>query len=234
MTPAAILEHDGLKQPIKEWALDYGITPAIIIARLERGMTIADAITTPMKTGYRGQKLVSRDMETFIASNARRAAPKPSKPSKPSKPNGPRAKSGHTYTHDGKTLTVKEWSELTGLKTGTIRLRIHSGWSFDRVFAPKVAKPKQVKIAKPKRCVTGMTRAELVAAAERVGVKPGTIWSRMDRGWTLERALSEPCGPNNGKSREPGVVSDFAPSEGTGAGSTLQERPNLTFSGNDA
>ncbi|MDZ7874359.1 MAG: hypothetical protein U5N27_15240 [Rhizobium sp.] len=55
MTPASILEHDGISQSITEWALDYGITPAIIIARLERGMSIADAITTPMKTGYRGQ-----------------------------------------------------------------------------------------------------------------------------------------------------------------------------------
>lgn len=228
MTPATILEHDGIKQPIKEWALDYGITPAIIIGRLERGMSTADAITTPMRTGYRGQKLVSRDMETFIASNARRAA------HEPSKPNGPRGKTGHTYTHDGKTLTVKEWSELTGLQTGTIRLRIRSGWPSDRVFAPKITKPKPVKVAKPKRCVTGMTRAELVAAAERVGIKPGTVWSRMDRGWTLERALSEPCGPNNGKSRGPGVVSDFALSRETGGRGTFQETPNLTFSGNDA
>ena len=44
MTPATILEHDDIKQPIVEWALDYGITPAIIIGRLERGMSIADAI----------------------------------------------------------------------------------------------------------------------------------------------------------------------------------------------
>lgn len=66
MTPATILEHDGIKQPIKEWALDYGITPAIIMGRIERGQTIADAITTPMKIGFRGQKLASRDMEAFI------------------------------------------------------------------------------------------------------------------------------------------------------------------------
>lgn len=57
MTPETILDHDGIQQPILEWALDYGITPAIIIGRLERGLSIADAITTPMKTGFRGQRL---------------------------------------------------------------------------------------------------------------------------------------------------------------------------------
>lgn len=57
MTPETILEHEGIQQPIIEWALDYGITPAIIIGRLERGISIADAITTPMKTGHQRQRL---------------------------------------------------------------------------------------------------------------------------------------------------------------------------------
>lgn len=57
MTPETILEHDGIQQPIIEWALDYGITPTIIIGRLGRGMSIEAAITTPMKTGYHGQRL---------------------------------------------------------------------------------------------------------------------------------------------------------------------------------
>lgn len=71
MTPETILEHDGTSQPIIEWALDYGITPSIIIARLERGLSIADAITTPMQTGFRGQRLRSPDVEAFIRGNAK-------------------------------------------------------------------------------------------------------------------------------------------------------------------
>lgn len=70
MTPATILEYDGISQPITEWALDYGITPAIIIGRLERGEAIANAITTPMQLGHRGQRLNSPSIEAFIRSNA--------------------------------------------------------------------------------------------------------------------------------------------------------------------
>ncbi|MCZ7930828.1 hypothetical protein O9X90_00745 [Agrobacterium leguminum] len=66
MTPETILEHDGIQQPVIEWALDYGITPAIIIGRLERGVAVSDAITIPMRTGFCGQRLRSPDMEALI------------------------------------------------------------------------------------------------------------------------------------------------------------------------
>lgn len=52
------LTFDGTTQPISEWALDYGITPAVIIARLERGLSIEEAITKPMVVA-RGQRLPS-------------------------------------------------------------------------------------------------------------------------------------------------------------------------------
>lgn len=34
-----------------------------------------------------------------------------------------------TYTHNGETLTVREWAERTGLHAGTIRARLRSGAS---------------------------------------------------------------------------------------------------------
>jgi hypothetical protein len=159
MTPATILEHEGIRQSITEWALDYGITPAIIIARLERGMNIADAITAPMKIGHRGQRLPIFSRKQ----NDRRRQYRP-----PSY--------ARTYTYDGKTLTAHEWSLLTGIKQSTLASRIRKGWSIDRALT----------------------------------------FSR-DR-----------------RRRKPGVPSNFAPFEGTGAGRTVQETPNITFSGNDA
>jgi hypothetical protein len=45
------LPHDGIVQPVIEGALDYGITPAIIVSRTEHGMSIAGAMSTRMKTG---------------------------------------------------------------------------------------------------------------------------------------------------------------------------------------
>lgn len=40
-------------------------------------------------------------------------------------------------THNGRTLTVTEWSDLTGICTGTIFVRLHKGWSVsDALFTP--------------------------------------------------------------------------------------------------
>ncbi|MGK9053127.1 hypothetical protein [Neorhizobium petrolearium] len=113
MTPATILEHDGVRQSITEWALDYGITPAIIIARLERGMTMADAITMPMKVGFRGQRLP-------IFSNTQVAIAAPS-----------RANLAKLYTFNGKTLTATEWAGIAGIKLKTFHSRLRKGWTFD-------------------------------------------------------------------------------------------------------
>ncbi len=72
--------------------------------------------------------------------------------------------------------------------------------------------------------------------AREYGLVTGTIRTRLKLGWPLEDALRKP--PNQMGKRahrpRPGVVLDFVLSEGTGAGSTSQETPNITFSGNDA
>lgn len=50
-----MLTHDGITQPVTEWALDYGIYPNVITDRLARGWTIDRAITTPMIVAPRQQ-----------------------------------------------------------------------------------------------------------------------------------------------------------------------------------
>ncbi len=177
MTPATILEHDDIKQPVTEWALDYGITPAIIIGRLERGETIADAINTPMHVGHREQKLASHDMEKFITQNMARW-----KRERGLQHRNIKRRTGvepKTYTFDGKTLSITEWSAHTGLLATTIR-------------------------------------------------------SRLWKGWDIASALSLPVDRHGNRQHEPGVVSDLSAFAGTGAGSTVQETPNITFSGIDA
>jgi hypothetical protein len=57
MTPDTKLEFNGVKQPISEWALDYGIMPVVIIGRIRRGWNVEDAITTPMTLPYHGYRL---------------------------------------------------------------------------------------------------------------------------------------------------------------------------------
>jgi hypothetical protein len=87
--------------------------------------------------------------------------------------------------------------------------------------------------------------------AEEYTINPGTIRTRLQMGWGLENALRTPV-KNMGRrahknvlyetfretrviaSLDRGVVSDFEPPKGTGAGSTAQENRNITFSGIEA
>ncbi|OCP17021.1 MULTISPECIES: hypothetical protein [unclassified Ensifer] len=151
MTPATILDHDGIGQPITEWALDYGITPAIIIGRLERGATIADAITTPMQIGLGTQRLPIFSPEQLPASRRK----------------------GTSYWVNGVSKTLTEWAAHVGISRTAFLVRLGR-----------------------------MPIEEAVALAPR---------SKTAR-------------------KHPGVVLDFTPSKGTGAGKALEERPNLTFS----
>lgn len=159
MTPATILEHDGIKQPITEWALDYGITPSIIIGRLERGSNTADAITKPMHVGHHSQRLPIYSHEKL------RAGPQPAQRKRPQK-----------HTVGDMSLTLGEWAAHLGITYAALCQRIHS-------------------------------RGSVEAAV--LGVQPRPR-------------------------KRPGVVSDLPERAGTGAGRTLQETPNITFSGIEA
>ena len=212
-----LLRFEGVEQSITEWALDYGITPGIIIARLERGMTIPDAITTPMKVGHRGQRLpiFSRKQHNTSATmprpkpqGAARAARPPCEPR--ARPVAGRPHNAKPIEHDGLSLTVREWSKLCGVPFNTIYQRLRLGWATDDALTPGDGRSRYGN------------RALL---ARKAGIDPRTVDSRMRRGWTLEQALThEPC-----KGKRPGVSSDFERPKGTGGGSTAQETPNLSF-----
>ena len=62
--------------------------------------------------------------------------------------------------------------------------------------------------------------------AEASGIPAGTIHKRITLGWTIEQAVVTP----SLKQRRAGVVSNLAAFEGTGAGTVLQEMPEITFS----
>lgn len=213
MTPATILKHDGISQSITEWALDYGITPGIIIARLERGTPIADAITTPMKVGHHCQRL---PVFSSMQKKNRAVAASPRAPRKRlARPDG-KPHNAKLIEHDGISLTVREWSARTGVPMGRIYDRLHRGWTFADAIAARDMRTSKQTSPKPDT---------------KHIVSPRTVESRVRRGWPLELAMTEPPGARMGRyaRRGPGVVSDFEPFEGTGAGSTAQETPNLSF-----
>lgn len=43
--------------------------------------------------------------------------------------------------HDGKKLTVTEWAKLLGIKSHTIRIRLHNKWEISKVLNPYPFKP---------------------------------------------------------------------------------------------
>ncbi|WP_020187106.1 hypothetical protein [Methylopila sp. 73B] len=45
-----ILTHEGITQPVEEWALDYGIPSETIRKRIGRGWPVAEAIEIPVLT----------------------------------------------------------------------------------------------------------------------------------------------------------------------------------------
>lgn len=49
------------------------------------------------------------------------------------------AKNNRYYTHDGKTLILKDWARLVGIDYHTVFCRINRGWSFeDAITVPKM------------------------------------------------------------------------------------------------
>ena len=51
------LTIDGDTRPLSEWSAMYNIGPKTILYRLKRGMSHAEAITTPLQTGKKRSKL---------------------------------------------------------------------------------------------------------------------------------------------------------------------------------
>ncbi|MEP7453299.1 hypothetical protein [Phyllobacterium sp. SB3] len=202
MTPATMLTYDRIEQPIVEWALDYGITPEIIIGRLERGMSIADAITTPMKVGHRGQRLPIYSRKQMAREKKRKTAS--------------RLRYRQKHTVNGHCLTLHEWANELGITYNALCVRMNKHGSLAAAVSFK-------------RGRNPMSRAEL---AREGGVEPRTVESRLRRGWPLELAMAEPPFSRMGRHAHgrPGVSSNFAPSKGTGGGSALQDSPEITFS----
>lgn len=65
------------------------------------------------------------------------------------------------------------------------------------------------------------TRYLLTELAEMSGIDRPALRARLGNGWSLEQAV---CIPSI-EQRRAGVVMNFPPFEGTGAGSTAQETP---------
>ncbi|MDE4096672.1 hypothetical protein [Phaeobacter gallaeciensis] len=107
---------------------------------------------------------------------------------------------------------------------------------------PKEAKPKRVAPAAKPLTYNGTTLTTQ-QWADRTGLTVTQIYSRLNQGWTVERALTQPVilrkrNHNSGwgstgetvVAHGPGVGSNFRKCEGTGGGRSAQDRPKISFS----
>ncbi|WP_127966004.1 hypothetical protein [Agrobacterium sp. RS6] len=250
MTPETILEHDGIQQPVIEWALDYGITPAIIIARLERGLSIADAITTPMKIGHQHQRLpifsntqVNAKPEAVVEKHTANGETKTtaewaayigvSKPTldkwlsnltiEQAIAHGEKSKTTRPnalHTYEGQSKTLTEWAAYIGVEIGTLYGRLRTMTLAEALAMP----PVKGRVAKL-HTINGESKtfAEWCAVHGKVKSTVANLMKR--RGLTLGEALIEDDPTNTA----PGVSDDLVAGLGTGAGRSVQENPEIIF-----
>lgn len=127
------------------------------------------------------------------------------------------------YRYNGKLYSMDQLADMAGVKPSAMYQRIHAyGYSVpEAVEAGKVASGSLAY----RHTYAGHTLT-LRQWAERVGIPQMTLAGRIHRGWTLEQAL---CIPTV-QQRRAGVVFNFPPFEGTGAGSTSRESAQIDFS----
>lgn len=131
------------------------------------------------------------------------------------------------YSYRGQQLTLVELAALAGVNRNAMYARIHSyGFTVDRAVET-VGNLRGGH--KPNWITFEGTTHTLHEWARLANLDPNTLNWRLSNGWTVEQALTVPTV----EQRRRGVVSNFDVSSGTGAGSTAQETPEITFSDED-
>lgn len=97
--------------------------------------------------------------------------------------------SNHYLTYNGKTQTIQEWSEQTGITYNTISRRIKNGWSVKRTLTTPVDdRFRAVMITH-----NGKTQSCRQWSHE-LGLSNNAVRNRIMRGWTTEQAVTLPAG----------------------------------------
>lgn len=89
---------------------------------------------------------------------------------------------------DGKTQTVSEWAEESGIKPATLRQRlVESDWSIERALTQPVDPLNRRKFYE----YNGITKS-LSEWARDAGLDMKLLWARLKAGWDFEDAITRP------------------------------------------
>jgi hypothetical protein len=89
-------------------------------------------------------------------------------------------------TFNGVSACLSEWEEITGIKHGTIRRRIKNGWSIEDALSVNVDRKAHQK----KLIEHNGLKLSLTEWAEKISISKITLKTRLNRGWSLDRALN--------------------------------------------
>ena len=99
------------------------------------------------------------------------------------------------YTHNGKTLTMREWSLLSGLDTMVIKMRLHNGWSFQKAISTPNLRYRYeldgmlLSLNDLAEMAPHLTKDGLEARLKRMSVKDAISLPRLKT-----RSMNSPCG----------------------------------------
>ena len=165
-----LLEYNGERLTAAGWAKRLGLSPQALRQRLAAGWTIAEALSRPRPKRRRKKK-------------AKRAI-------------RPR---GLQLEHKGKTQTVAQWAAEIGISHTRLHTRLKSGWSvadaLTRPPAPnsRTARDRVAKTGSTRRYLVHDGRRDTVAGwSKRLAVPARLIYSRLQAGWSTEKALTTP------------------------------------------
>jgi len=86
--------------------------------------------------------------------------------------------------HDGRKMTVSQWSRETGIVAATIKTRLRKGWSiYDALTKPT------------RKYIEYDGRSQTISEWSReVGIGKATVRKRLQLGWSVHDALTKPAG----------------------------------------
>lgn len=96
----------------------------------------------------------------------------------------------HFLTYNGKTQTIQQWAEETGMSRTCLKQRVSAGWPVDRIFTEPHHNTNSQRLI----TYNGVTK-RLYEWAKDLGINYNTLQTRLDlRHWSVERAFETPVG----------------------------------------
>ena len=93
-----------------------------------------------------------------------------------------RSDQAEQHSFDGKTMSLKQWSEHLGYNYDALKARRKYGWSIERILTTPVMSEVELELNG-----VVLTRKQW---AERTGIKAKTIAKRLSDGWCVADALT--------------------------------------------